>query len=184
MTASEAPLNWWCSRAPVAAQRRVAADGVGLAAPQRGGREVVRADLDPPADRPRARGDGVELRAQPVRRGLGVGVGGGDQAVGREALRGEVHALAARVADARVGGLEHVQRHVARRRRGRAASVASVQRSSTSRTSYVGAARRPPGAASARDAGADQLLLVARGDDDAGLHGSGAPVSISSRPAS
>ena len=74
----------------------------------------MHADLDPAADRTRSRRDRVELRAQPVRRGLGVGVGGGDQAVGREPLRGQVHALAAGVADAGLDGLDHVQGHLAR----------------------------------------------------------------------
>ena len=79
-------------------------------------------------------GDGVQLRAQPVRRGLGVGVGGGDQAVGREALGGQVHALTAGVADARFDAsmMCSVMSPAAARA---CASVASVQRSSTSRTS-------------------------------------------------
>jgi hypothetical protein len=157
----------------------VAAGGVGAAALQHGGGEVVRAELDPTADRAGAVRDRVELGAQPIRRGLGVGVGGGDQAVGRQALRGQVHALAARVADARVAGFEHVQGHAAgggagALGRGVGAAVEDQQ------DLVVGAGHA--GLRGERgDAGADQLLLVAGGDDDAGLH---ARRSSRSRPRS
>ena len=148
-----------------AAQRGVAARGVGLAAAQRRGRQVVRADLDPAADRPRARRDRVELRAQPVRRGLGVGVGGRDQPVGREQLRGEVHALAAGVARRpRRRRRSRAGRRSPRPRRGRAASVrvgAAVEHEHdlvlVPRDALLGGERG--------DARADQLLLVAGGDD-------------------
>ena len=62
--------------------------GVGLAprAARRAGGRARRARSRPPIARAPGR-DGVELRAQPVRRGLGVGVGGGDQAVGRAGAR-------------------------------------------------------------------------------------------------
>ena len=150
---------------------------LGIAAGERGRREVVRADLDPPADRPRAGGDRVELRSQPIRCGLGVGVGGGDQAVRRQALGGQVHPEPARVADARLPRVDHAKREVARR--GAGPSLGRVGAAVEHEQDLVFVAgdavlRRERG-----DARADQVLLVAGGDDDtrAQAHGSGAPVS-------
>ena len=163
------------------AQRGVAPGGVGATPLEHGGGEVVRAELDPAADRAGARGDRVELRAQPVRRGLGVRVGGGDQAVRVQALRREVHALAARVADAGMGGLDHVQGHVARG--GAGARLGRVGAAVEHEQDLVVGALHAGLGGERGDAGADQLLLVARGDDDAGLHGRRS-VSIRARPVS
>ena len=139
--------------------------------------EVVRADLDPPADRPRARGDGVELRAQPVRRGLesasvvAIRPSGGRRSAARS--------IPSRRAWPTPGACEWITRRATSPAAARARSaVASVQRSSTSTTSY--SSRATPSCARERgDARADQLLLVASGDDDARAqaHGSGAPLS-------
>jgi hypothetical protein len=91
----------------------LAAGGVALAIASR----AAGRGLDPAADRPRPAGDRVELAAQ---RRLGVRVGGGDQPVGGKQLRGEVHRLAARVADAGLDRLDDPQRHVAGARVGAA----------------------------------------------------------------
>jgi hypothetical protein len=123
------------------------------------------------ADERRVALDGIGLAAQH---------GGG-----RQALRGQVHALAAGVADAGVGGFDHVQRHRARGLSG--PFLGGVGAAVEHEHDLVGGLRYADLGGERGDARTDQLLLVARGDDHArsqGVHGSGAPPSTRSRPAS
>ncbi len=161
-----------------AAQARVALSRLALAPGEHGGRERVGADLDAAADRARPALDRFELAAQPVRRGLGIGVGGGDQAVGLEQRQREVHARPARVADAAFD----VQDAQAGERLPRAALgvVAAAVEHEDHRERRVGVLR-----CERAHAGSDQLLLVVRWNDDARAdHGSGAPCSTSALPRS
>ena len=174
-----------------------------LAGVERGGRQraaALGAELDPPADRARAGGDRGELGGEPVRRRLGVGVRGGDEPVGaperEQPLARDRHPVAAGVADAGRARLEQVQPQAGRGvRRGAGALGGRVEAAVEHEQDLVRRARHAGLRRERADAGADERLLVARGHDDArdergirrrqrGPHGSGAPVSTSSRPRS
>ena len=131
-------------------------------------------EVDRAADRVRAAGDEVELRAQPVGRDDAVGVRRGDEAAaatGREQRAGrEVHAELAREADALAPALQRAQaqprmrgdglrRHLLRR------VGARVEHEQDLVGGRIDAGLRRE----RREAGGDRLLLVARGHDDAGL---------------
>ena len=127
-------------------------------------------DDDLAADGVRTGVGGGEQRRQPARLGLGVGVGGDDQAVrapgGLQARDGEVHGGAARGAHARGGPVGDVQHQVARR--GPRPLAGGVGAAVEDEHDLVAAGRDALLLAQGADAAPDELLLVARGDGDDG----------------
>jgi hypothetical protein len=175
-----------------AAEVRVRGSGQGVQSRRQAGgpapRDAVVEALDHhlAADRPRSGRGRRQERRQPAGLDLGVGVGGGHEAVrrsrGQQSLARDVHPQPSRGAHAERWALDDVHAQVARGPHG--ALARGVGAAVEDEDDLVGVARHAALAGQRADAGADEGLLVARRHGDHRSQGGHAPPSSRRRAAS